>query len=68
MTEPDNPENLIGDVDQNGKVEVLDLVLLQKYLHNKEIINQQQFINADISQDNIVNIYDFVLLKKLLLR
>ena len=71
ITEPDtteNTENLIGDIDQNGKVEVLDLVLLQKYLHNKQNFNQQQFIKADINQDTIVNIYDFVLLKKLLLK
>ena len=65
---PDKTENIIGDIDQNGKIEVLDLVLLQKYLHNQQNFSQQQFLNADINQDNIVNIYDFVLLKKLILK
>lgn len=67
VTEPE-PENLPGDVNQDGSVEVMDLVLLQKYLHGKQSITRQQNLNADSNQDGIVNIYDLVLLKQLLLK
>ncbi|MDE6707799.1 MAG: dockerin type I repeat-containing protein, partial [Oscillospiraceae bacterium] len=44
--------------------QVTDVVLLYKYLHGKQTITQEQFTKLDRNHDNLVNIYDFVLLKK----
>ena len=46
---------------------VLDIVTLQKYLLGVQKISYQAYMNADMNQDNSVNIYDLILLKKQLL-
>ncbi len=54
-----------GDVDANGAVELKDLVALQKYLlGGKVTINGE---NADMNDDNAIDIYDMSLLKRALL-
>lgn len=54
--------NIYGDVNLDGKVDVLDLIELKSYiLSNKETIN---VINADLSLDNKITTIDLVLLKK----
>ena len=58
----------IGDVDLDGSVGVTDIVLLQKYLHGMETISKEAYQNADVTADQIVNIYDFVALKKKILK
>ena len=54
-----------GDVNQDGVCSILDVIQLQKYLLGKEKL--QNGNAADLSEDNLINIYDFILLKKLLL-
>ncbi|MDE5738239.1 MAG: dockerin type I repeat-containing protein [Oscillospiraceae bacterium] len=49
---------------QDNAIGVTDAVVLQKYLHGKQTITEEQFIKLDRNHDNLVNIYDFVLLKK----
>jgi len=56
-----------GDVNNDGSVTVLDLVILQKYLLNTNSFTQEQFTSADMNQDGIVNVYDLLLMKKALL-
>ncbi|MDE6708283.1 MAG: hypothetical protein K2K06_09655 [Oscillospiraceae bacterium] len=56
-----------GDIDNNSMLSVQDLILLRKYLIGKISFTEDEFLRADVSQDNIVNIYDFVILKKMLL-
>ncbi len=55
---------LAGDVNLDGKVSVEDVVLLQKYLINKQSISQEAFQNADLNGDGKVNIYDLLSSKK----
>ena len=55
---------LAGDINLDGQVNVQDIVLLQKYLLNKESITQQGFENADLNNDGKVNIYDLIYNKK----
>ena len=57
--------SLPGDVNEDGNVNVFDLVKLRKYLLDKNTeINEQ---NANINSDAQVNIFDLVALRKLLL-
>lgn len=64
MQSPVSAAALMGDVDVDGSVGVTDIVLLQKYLIGKETISEEAYQNANLINDNIVNIYDFVALKR----
>ena len=59
-------ENIvIGDVNNDGKFNVSDAVILQKWLINAsdELVNWQ---NADLHKDNKIDVFDLVMMKKLL--
>lgn len=56
-----------GDLTGDEDISVLDLVLLQKYLLGQESLPVQLWKNADLNRDQIVNIYDWNLLKKMVL-
>ena len=56
-----------GDINHDGAVSVLDLVLLKKYLLKQETFTQMQFKAGDLNWRYgwpDVNIYDLILLKK----
>lgn len=61
---------LKGDVNLDGKVDVLDAVTAQKYLHQDKKLKFKtaNYIAMDVHGDGIDNIYDFVTLKQILLR
>lgn len=70
-TEPDGktPDTgtTLGDIDKNGKVNVSDLVILQKYLVNKEVKISDK--NAmDVDESGTVNVFDAVKLRSVLLK
>ncbi|MBR0485011.1 MAG: lysophospholipase [Oscillospiraceae bacterium] len=54
-----------GDVNQDGECTVADIIKLQKYLLGTEKLTDWK--SADLTGDNLINIYDFISLKKLLL-
>lgn len=56
---------LVGDVDSDGNVTVLDAVMLQKYLLQTGTLTDQQA--ADVYEDGSVDIFDLSLLKRMLL-
>ena len=55
-------EGVIGDVDQDGSLNVLDIVIIIQYIFEETQFNECQFNIADISDDGVVNIYDIILL------
>ncbi len=62
------PKPVTGDINQNGTIDLPDVITLQKYLLKIETLDKQQSIYADINQDGKINIYDLILLKKALLK
>lgn len=56
-----------GDVNTDGTVDVSDVVKLQKYLVKKESILPEQSYYADMDENDKVNIFDCILLKRLLM-
>ncbi len=56
---------VLGDVDNSGKLDILDIVMLHQYLHGNSKLHNWE--NGDICQDGKINIFDFIALKKLLL-
>jgi len=58
-----NNSNLIGDVNQDGIVNVLDIILTV----NIVLGNSEFSSNADINQDNLINVLDIVSLVNIIL-
>ncbi|MDE5754314.1 MAG: dockerin type I repeat-containing protein [Oscillospiraceae bacterium] len=54
-----------GDLDHNGEVGVTDVVILQKWLLGSGELENWQ--SADLHEDGIINIYDLLLLKCMLI-
>lgn len=53
-----------GDVNSDSKVDVTDIVRLQKYLLKEEELDKTSYENADINGDGTVNAKDLTILKK----
>ncbi|MBR4319934.1 MAG: leucine-rich repeat protein, partial [Oscillospiraceae bacterium] len=47
-----------------AKAEKLDISGVHDYLHGKKKISESQFNDADLNKDGVVNIYDWILIKK----
>ncbi len=58
-------EPVPGDLDSDGSAGTADLLLLRQFLHHKGSLPEGA--SADLNADGIVNIYDFIMLKRLLL-
>ena len=57
----------LGDVNLDGRVNVQDVVLLQKYLIRKETLTAEQAKPADSNSDGVINVIDLSRLKKWIL-
>lgn len=66
MTTPTEPivTSIKGDITDDGQVTILDLVALHKYLMLKQNFTKEQYLIADMNEDNIVNIFDLLLMKR----
>lgn len=64
---PDNFAGYMGDLDSDVSVGITDIIIMQKYLLGTQTITQDQAWYADMNQDNLINIYDLILLKKAVL-
>ena len=56
-----------GDIVQDGSVNVVDIIALQKHLLNLQPLTAEQAAAADLNADGAVDIFDLALLKKLAL-
>ncbi len=57
----------IGDVNEDGNISSADIVHLDKYLLNMEELTESKFVQGDINKDGIVNIFDEILLRRMLM-
>ena len=55
-----------GDADADGKVAVMDAVMLQKWLLNAGSLTNWK--NADMNEDGVIDVFDLALLKRVLLK
>ena len=53
--------DLYGDVNFDGTLNVLDIVVVVNFILGSEEPSEEQFITSDINQDGIVNILDVIL-------
>ncbi|MDE6092283.1 MAG: dockerin type I repeat-containing protein, partial [Ruminococcus sp.] len=49
-------------------IDANDILLLQKHLLSSEILTAEQCKSADMNNDGNVNVFDMVLLRKLLIK
>ncbi len=56
-----------GDVDLDGRISLLDVIALQRYLLNVKPLGEEELANADLDQNGTVDIFDLALLKRKLL-
>ncbi|MGN1139211.1 MAG: dockerin type I repeat-containing protein, partial [Ruminococcus sp.] len=69
-TDPGNTEDedledvLIGDVDQNGIINVRDVTKLQEYLVQEVVLTEQQKLCSDVNADNEINTRDVTLIQR----
>ena len=60
-------EVMHGDVDFNGDINVLDVVLLINFILEVDTPNSDQFAAGDINGDGVLNVLDVVSLVNLIL-
>ena len=59
------PSKLMGDANKDGSVNVADLIMAQQFLlGNTELTDWEA---ADVIEDSIIDIYDMILLRKMLI-
>ena len=56
----DNNSSITGDINQDGTLNIQDLIILVNFVLNTEIPNNEQFIIGDINEDGILNILDII--------
>ena len=56
---------MLGDVNGDGTVNVLDVTLLEKYLSKEVNLSSDQLKSADVNQDGIIDIKDLTSLKQM---
>ncbi|MDE5556973.1 MAG: DUF4832 domain-containing protein [Ruminococcus sp.] len=66
ITVAETAESLRGDINSDGKVNVADLVLLEKYILGAGNLTEKQCSIADLTGDNLVDSFDMVLMRKIL--
>ena len=62
-----NSNGLIGDINQDNIINVLDIISLINFILGSQIPDDSQIISSDINEDQIINILDVVMLVNLIL-
>jgi len=57
-------EVIMGDLDMSGKLDELDISILQSYLHKRSHFTKEQAFLADCNFDGVINIVDLCMIKK----
>ena len=63
----ENEDMLLGDVNSDGLINVLDVVSIINFILSINIPVGDQFILSDINQDDIINVLDVVLIVNIIL-
>ena len=59
--------SLYGDVNCDGTIDILDAVLLQKYLNGSVQLNYTQLANADCQRDSVLDSTDITVILQYLI-
>lgn len=53
-----------GDVNKDGKITILDLLLVQKHILEKTVLKDEQYYASELNYDNKISILDLLLVQK----
>jgi hypothetical protein len=53
-----------GDVNKDGKITILDLLLVQKHISERTVLTNEQYYAAELNFDNKITILDLLLVQK----
>jgi len=59
-------DTLLGDVDGDGKISVVDATVVQRHLAEIEILTEEQLVRADTYKDSKISILDATQIQRLL--
>ena len=62
----DAPQATAGDINADGKANIADAVLLQKYLLVSEQFTKEQYEAADLNGDSSVDVFDMIAMRKII--
>ena len=57
----------IGDVNQDNEINIADMVMLKKYIMCQDTPDYDSFILADLTSDGVVDSFDMVRMRQLLI-
>ena len=60
-------ENITGDLNNDGLLNIVDVVLVVNYILSNSELSEEQINNADINADEIINVIDIVALVNIIL-
>ncbi|MBI64877.1 MAG: hypothetical protein CMG64_01095 [Candidatus Marinimicrobia bacterium] len=58
---------IVGDLNEDGVVNVSDIVAIINFIINGTIINNNQIANSDLNGDNVINVSDIVALVNIII-
>ena len=65
-TDTDMEEYPVGDVNADGKVSIVDVVLVRSHIVKMRVMESEILLRADINSDSKVNIVDVVMIRKII--
>ncbi|MBO5572606.1 MAG: carbohydrate-binding protein [Ruminococcus sp.] len=61
------PEVIEGDINSDGEAGAADLVIMEKFLLGAETITAEQCEKADLIKDEVIDVYDLIKLRQVIL-
>ena len=58
------PEGLLGDVNDDGKIDQYDYILVKRHYFETRILTEDEALRADVNKDNKVDQYDYILIAR----
>lgn len=62
--DPETPTRLLGDINEDGKIDAVDYMLLKRYVLGTYGIADEKKVVADVNKDGQINAVDYMLLKR----
>ena len=65
--EPEEDEILFGDVNFDGSIDIIDVIIIMDYIIFEQEINDTQLYISDLNSDLIINVMDIIILVEYIL-
>lgn len=66
-TKPEVPTINYGDINEDGKINSADVILIRRYIGNTQKFNEKQLLVADVNKDGVIDFVDIDVLRKFII-